>query len=94
MSEPGAVATGSKIQFCIDQAPYFCRRLKPALKIKGDVIPGLRSLRSLTRGYYLPPLRGLLSQTSQVESMPHNTVFLERNPTNRLTGARGAYFAT
>ena len=28
----------------------------------GDVIPGLRSLRSLTRGYYIPPLRGWLSQ--------------------------------
>ena len=24
------------------------------------MIPGLRSLRSLTRGYYLPPLRGSL----------------------------------
>ena len=27
------------------------------------MIPGLRSLRSLTRGYNLPPLRGSLSQT-------------------------------
>jgi hypothetical protein len=26
----------------------------------GDSIPGLRSLRSLTRGYHLPPLRGSL----------------------------------
>jgi len=26
-------------------------------------IPGLRSLRSLTRGYPLPPLRGSLSET-------------------------------
>jgi len=31
-----------------------------ALNLRGDVIPGLRSLRSLTRGYYLPPLRGWL----------------------------------
>ena len=30
----------------------------------GSVIPGLRSLRSLTRGYYLSPLRGSLTQTS------------------------------
>jgi len=29
-----------------------------------DVIPGLRSLRSLTRGYLLPPLRGSLTRTS------------------------------
>jgi hypothetical protein len=28
-----------------------------------DLIPGLRSLRSLTRGYYLSPLRGSSSQT-------------------------------
>jgi hypothetical protein len=27
------------------------------------VIPGLRSLRSLTRGYYLPSLRDWLTQT-------------------------------
>jgi hypothetical protein len=31
----------------------------------GVVIPGLRSLRSLTRGYYLPRLRRLLSRLSQ-----------------------------
>ena len=29
-----------------------------------DVIPGLRSLRSLTRGYPIPPLRGSLTRTS------------------------------
>ncbi len=34
------------------------------LVLGGDVIPGLRSLRSLTRGYHLPPLRGWLTQTS------------------------------
>jgi hypothetical protein len=31
------------------------------------VIPGLRSLRSLTRGYYLPPLRGWLKATSRLD---------------------------
>jgi hypothetical protein len=31
----------------------------------GYVIPGLRSLRSLTRGYYLPPLNGSLSRKTQ-----------------------------
>jgi hypothetical protein len=36
---------------------------------KGIVIPGLRSLRSLTRGYYLPPPRGSLSVDDQVEFM-------------------------
>ena len=30
----------------------------------GDLNPGLRSLRSLTRGYTPSPLRGLLTQTS------------------------------
>jgi len=34
---------------------------KAGLESFGDVIPGLRSLRSLTRGYYLSPLRGWLS---------------------------------
>ena len=29
-----------------------------------NVIPGLRSLRSLTRGYHLSPLRGWLRETS------------------------------
>jgi hypothetical protein len=33
------------------------------------VIPGLPSLRSLTRGYSLPPLRGSLSYTTQVDSL-------------------------
>ena len=32
--------------------------------IQGNVIPGLRSLRSLTRGYLLLPLRGSLTRTS------------------------------
>ena len=40
------------------------RRLKPALESKGDVIPGLRSLRSLTRGYHLSSLRDSLMGTS------------------------------
>lgn len=33
---------------------------------KGNVIPGLRSLRSLTLGYHLSPLRGSLPQTSML----------------------------
>jgi hypothetical protein len=37
---------------------------KAGAGIKGDLIPGLRSLRSLTRGYYLSSLRDSLSQTS------------------------------
>ena len=40
------------------------RALKPALELKGDMVPGLRSLRSLTRGYYLSSLRDCLTQTS------------------------------
>jgi hypothetical protein len=43
---------------------YCLRRLKPAPESREDVIPGLRSLRSLTRGYYLPSLRDWLTQTS------------------------------
>jgi len=41
----------------------FFRRLKPALESKGNLIPGLRSLRELTQGYHLTPLRGLLIET-------------------------------
>ena len=58
MSEPGAVATGLKIQ-----------HLSPAKAgsgFLGDVIPGLRSLRSLTRGYNLSSLRDSLTQTSKL----------------------------
>src|ERR1044072_1226572 len=40
------------------------RALKPALELKGDMVPGLRSLRSLTRGYYLSSLRDCFTQTS------------------------------
>jgi len=58
VSEPGAVATGLKIQ-----------HLSPAKAgsgFLGDVIPGLRSLRSLTRGYNLSSLRDSLTQTSKL----------------------------
>jgi hypothetical protein len=37
-----------------------------ALIIEGNVIPGLRSLRSLTRGYHLSSLRDSLPQTSKL----------------------------
>jgi hypothetical protein len=44
----------------------FCRPLKSAgLNSFGWPIPGLCSLRSLTRGYYLPPLRGSLTVISR-----------------------------
>ena len=33
----------------------------------GDLIPGLRSLRSLTRGYTLPSLRDWLTRTSSLK---------------------------
>ena len=36
----------------------FCRPLKRANDLLGDVIPG-----AYARGYYLPPLRGWLHQT-------------------------------
>ena len=39
-----------------------------ALVIQGDVIPELRSLRSLTPGYTLSPLRGSLIRTSQLKT--------------------------
>ena len=42
----------------------FCRPLRGLQIFWEDVIPGLRSLRSLTRGYYLSPLRGSSTQTS------------------------------
>ena len=32
------------------------------------MIPGLRSLRSITRGYYLPPLRGSLTPLIHADS--------------------------
>ncbi len=44
--------------------------LSPAtagLRSLGSVIPGLRSQCSLTRGYYLPPLRGSLTPSLQLE---------------------------
>jgi hypothetical protein len=40
-----------------------CRPLR-GLGTVEDLIPGLRSLRSLTPGYNLSPLRGWLSRTS------------------------------
>jgi len=36
--------------------------------IRGHAIPGLRSLRSLSRGYLLPPLRGSLKRDIRVHS--------------------------
>jgi len=41
-----------------------CRPLKADSGFFVDAIDGLRSLRSLTRGYYLPPLRGWLAFTT------------------------------
>jgi hypothetical protein len=46
-----------------------CRPLKRARNFLGDLIPGLRSLRSLTRGYHLSPPRGLLTLTFQLEHL-------------------------
>ena len=44
-------------------AQYSVARFAGSL-IQRNVIPGLRSLRSLTRGYLLPPLGGSLTRTS------------------------------
>ena len=46
------------------------------------MIPGLRSPRSLTRGYYMPPLRGWLARTSSM------SVWLR---TKERTGRRSLY---
>ncbi len=43
----------------------FLSPAKAGFWILRGLIPGLRSLRSLTRGYTLPPLRGLLSRIHQ-----------------------------
>ena len=58
-------APGAHVQLAVDHT-YAPQRLSPAKAGSGslgDVIPGLRSLRSLTRGYHLSPLRGSLKQT-------------------------------
>jgi hypothetical protein len=53
------------------------------------VIPGLRSLRSLTRGYYLPPFRGWLKLINQLDLIVTVlSLILRWNPTSRWTGAR------
>jgi hypothetical protein len=57
MSGPRAVATGSS-RYLLKRN---ISRAKARAGIKGDAIPGLRSLRSLTRGYTLSPLRGWLT---------------------------------
>ena len=49
------------------------------------MIPGLRSLRSLTRGYYLPPLRGSLTQTNRLELM-FTLSFICLGATQQLVG--------
>jgi hypothetical protein len=53
------------------------------------VIPGLRSLRSLTRGYCLPPLHGSLSAAYLVEFVITLFRFVECDATKQLV-ARGA----
>src|SRR5918999_498953 len=76
MSEPRAVATGSLTQLgCEVSTIRVSGWVKHSTSVArfaglgflGDVIPGLRSLRSLTRGYYLSSLRDSLTQTSNVE---------------------------
>jgi hypothetical protein len=37
---------------------------KAGFGIEGDMTPGLRSLRSLTRGYYMSPLCGSVTRTN------------------------------
>ncbi|HET6889584.1 MAG TPA: hypothetical protein VFH31_00665 [Pyrinomonadaceae bacterium] len=44
------------------------RGLKPAV-IRGGPVPGLRSLRSLTRGYHLPSLRDSLDAYIGVDTL-------------------------
>ncbi len=93
VSEPGAVATGSQAQRCHTRSPF----LSPArgLGSLGDVIPGLRSLRSLTRGYYLPPLRGSLTMNPKLSVRSDRSVSFY-GATQQLAGpgARGACFST
>jgi len=58
------------------------------LDLLENVIPGLRSLRSLTRGYYLPPLRGSLSVDGRVELMIASFRFVHSNAANNSLGNR------
>jgi hypothetical protein len=50
--------------------------------IQRNVIPGLHSLRSLTRGYLLPPLRGSLTRTSALTLLFNFALSDTPHPTN------------
>src|ERR1700687_1896327 len=84
VTEPGAVATGSKTQGR-HIAWWFLSPAKAGSGIQGDVVPGLRSL---TRGYILPPLRGSLTPTNQLEFMLRRGFFFLGSPP-KPTGGRG-----
>jgi hypothetical protein len=55
---------------------------KAGLEFGLDVIPGLRSLHSLARGYTLPPLRGSLTPSLRLEFFED----LARSSTEHLAG--------
>ncbi|HKP35696.1 MAG TPA: hypothetical protein VJT71_02470 [Pyrinomonadaceae bacterium] len=78
MSEPGAVATGSKTRLGLNHSSVLFRRLKPALDSNEDVIPGLRSLRSLTRGYHHTAAPRLVDADIQVDAMLSSRDFIGR----------------
>jgi hypothetical protein len=56
------------------------RGLRARAEIQGDLIPGLRSLRSLNPGYYLSLLRGWLTPTSTLTLWEIGVVNIGRNP--------------
>ena len=73
-SVPSAVADGLKTQ--LENFRDICPVARFAgLGFLGDMVPGLRTLRSLTRGYTMPPRRGSLSRTSKLILMTHHFSF-------------------
>jgi hypothetical protein len=80
-SVPSALADGLKTQLDVDRG-FVLSPAKAGLGFLGEVIPGLRSLRSLTRGYYPSPLRGSLTQTSRLTPGRLGVINIGRYPTS------------
>ena len=64
-SAPSVVADGLNAQLEVDRE-FILSPAKTGSGFLRDVIPGLRSLRSLIRGYYLSSLRDSLTPTSEL----------------------------
>jgi len=65
---------------------------KAGLGFVGDMIPGLRSLRSLTRGYYHAAAPRLVDPNIHIDSGRVGIINIGRNPTKSLDASGGSVF--